>query len=75
MEPKEPPSKFRSPAKAIPPTTFAFPPKHLADAFQIGEKHSLNPGMTTSPSGDYWVVMNIRYAIAPAQQATTPIAA
>lgn len=61
------------------PPTIAFPPKHLADAFQIGEKlnltDNLNPGMTTSPSGAYCVVMNIRYAIETTQQATNPIAA
>ena len=48
------------------PPTISFDPKYLADALEIGSTlrlvDDLNPGMTTSPSGNFCVIMNRRVA-------------
>jgi hypothetical protein len=43
----------------------AFDPKYLADALEIGPTlrlvDKLNPGMTSSPSGEFCLLMNQRF--------------
>jgi hypothetical protein len=47
------------------PPEIAFDPKHLADAIEIGPTLRLvdkaNPGMATSPSGNFCVLMSQRF--------------
>jgi hypothetical protein len=47
------------------PPEIAFDPKYLADAIEIGPvlrlMDKLNPGMTTSPSGNFCVLMSQRF--------------
>ena len=47
------------------PPEIAFDPKHLADALEIGPTlrlvDKLNPGMATSPSGNFCVLMSQRF--------------
>jgi hypothetical protein len=47
------------------PPEIAFEPKYLADALEIGATlrlvDSLNPGMTTAPSGNFCVLMSLRF--------------
>ena len=47
------------------PPEIAFDPKYLADALEIGPTlrlvDKLNPGMATSPSGNFCVLMNQRF--------------
>jgi DNA polymerase-3 subunit beta len=48
------------------PPAMAFDPRYLADAFEIGATlrlvDSLNPGMTTDPSGNFCVLMSLRFS-------------
>jgi DNA polymerase III beta subunit, C-terminal domain len=48
------------------PPVIAFEPKYLADALEIGATlllaDSLNPGMTTAPSGNFCVLMSKRFS-------------
>ena len=47
------------------PPEIAFDPKYLADALEIGPTlrlvDKLNPGMATSPSGNFCLLMNLRF--------------
>ncbi len=47
------------------PPEIAFDPKHLADAIEIGPTFrlvdKLNPGMATGPSGNFCVLMSLRF--------------
>lgn len=47
------------------PPAIAFEPKYLADAFEIGPTlrlvDKLNPGMATDPSGNFCVLMSLRF--------------
>ncbi len=47
------------------PPVIAFDPKYLADAIEIGPTlrlvDKLNPGMATSPSGNFCVLMSLRF--------------
>ncbi len=48
------------------PPAMAFDPRFLADALEIGATlrlvDSLNPGMTTAPSGNFCLLMSLRFA-------------
>ena len=56
------------------PPAIAFEPKHLADAIEIGPTlrlvDQLNPGMTTSPSGNFCVLMSLRFTEETATEET-----
>ena len=47
------------------PPAISFVPKYLADAIEIGPTlrlvDKLNPGMATSPSGNFCVLMSLRF--------------
>jgi DNA polymerase III sliding clamp (beta) subunit (PCNA family) len=47
------------------PPEIAFDPKYLADAIEVGPTlrlvDKLNPGMATSPSGNFCLLMNLRF--------------
>ncbi len=56
------------------PPAIAFEPKHLADALEIGATlrlvDALNPGMTTDSSGNFCVLMNLRFTEETRTEAT-----
>ena len=57
------------------PPEIAFDPKYLADALEIGPTLRLvdkfNPGMATSPSGNFCILMNLRFTEETTKEETT----
>ena len=57
------------------PPEIAFDPKYLADAIEIGQTlrlvDKLNPGVTTGPSGNFCVLMSLRFTENTAMEQST----